>query len=379
MALSVDDCGLIYDAANRPPAERIAFFTNLAATREGVLFAAGQVGASKHAVGSTIKLFRSRDGALWSELPATFDTTCAGLPGSLAGPSLVEAEPGRLLLLATWFDRSDPQRPLFDPVTEGILHSRQLLAESVDDGAVWTAWRELPTPGLTGCSSTGPVVRWADGALAYAFESFKEFDDPRPARHAAQLMVSRDGGRSFSSPLLVAQDPRHEKYYWDQRLCPTSRPGEFVAMFWTHDRRQRRDLRVHWLRSTIDAPQPRPLPAETSIPGQIAAPLWLDDSRLFAFVVDRDQAGTMTLWLSTDGGASWSAESRLVVHRHCERAKLSQGRQDIHFAQYWEDMGKWSFGHPALLVLPDNRLLAAWYAGTPDSMSLHFARVRIDR
>src|SRR5436190_2306056 len=33
-----------------------------------------------------------------------------------------------LLLFATWFDRSDPARPLYDPATEGILHSKQLFA-----------------------------------------------------------------------------------------------------------------------------------------------------------------------------------------------------------------------------------------------------------
>jgi len=30
--------------------------------------------------------------------------------------------------------------------------------------------------------------------IAFAFESFKEYDDPRPARHAAWLLVSHDGG-----------------------------------------------------------------------------------------------------------------------------------------------------------------------------------------
>ena len=41
------------------------------------------------------------------------------------------------------------------------------------------------------------------------------------------------------------------------------------------------------------------------------------------------------------------------------------------------DMGKWSFGHPAARLLPDNKLLLAYYAGTPDCMSIHWARVTI--
>jgi hypothetical protein len=83
----------------------------------------------------------------------------------------------------------------------------------------------------------------------------------------------------------------------------------------------------------------------------------------------------MTLWASADGGASWPAKDRLVVYTHDERAALSQGRENIDFAQYWEDMGKWSFGHPAIRRLPNGAVLLAWYAGAPDCMSLHWARV----
>lgn len=377
--MDIESRGLIFDAAGRPPAERIAFFTGLCPLAGGGVLAGFQLGSGKHAPDSTIRLCRSDDGGeSWRELPARFETRLNGVSGSLAAPEVVEVEPGRLLLFATWFDRSDPARPLFDPVTEGILRSRLLRASSTDSGSTWTPWAVVPTPGLAGCASTGPVVRWPDGTIAYAFESFKEFDDPRPARHAAWVVVSRDLGRTFSEPRLVAQDPRHDVYYWDQRLCPTPEPGEFVALFWTHDLRQKRDLAVHMRRGRITASSVELTPIRpTTIPGQIAAPLLLDDGRLLAFVVDRDRPGTLKLWVSSDGGRTWPAGARLLVHEHEERAALTQGREDIDFKQYWEDMGKWSFGHPAVRPLGNGRVLLAWYAGTPEAMSLHWARVRV--
>jgi hypothetical protein len=289
---------------------------------------------------------------------------------------MVEVAPGRLLLFSTWFDRSDPARPLFDPVTEGILRSKQLLAVSTDDGDTWSAWQEIPTPGLTGCATTGPVTAWPDGTIAYAFESFKEYDDPRPGYHAAWLLISRDGGRSFEKPFLLAQDSAHRVYYWDQRLCPTDKPGEFVALFWTHDLQAKRDLSGHFLRASINRPITE-LPRDTGIPGQIAAPLLLPDGRILAFVVDRGRPGTMRLWQSRDGGASWPEDEALTVHQHEEQAKLSQGRENIDFKQYWEDMGKWSFGHPAIRLLDDDHVLLAYYAGTPERMSIHWAHVRV--
>jgi len=376
--MHVEAHGLISDAARRPDSQRISYFTALCPLRSGVLLAAFQVGPYKHAPDNTIGLCRSMDGGVtWRDVPQAFETRLGAVSGSLAGAEMVETANQRLLLFATWFDRSERDRPLFDPVTEGLLRSRQLLAVSEDDGLSWSPWREVPTPGLTGCALTGPVIAWPDGALAFAFESFKEFDDPQPARHAAWLLISRDGGETFDPPWRVAQHPEHSLYYWDQRLCPTATPGEFVALFWTHDRAAQRDRRVHWLRASIHDTQPLPLPRETTLPGQIAAPLWLDNDRLVAFVVDRDQPGTLTLWQSPDGGCTWPRDARLVVHQQQELAKLSQGRDQIDFAQYWEDMGRWSFGHPALRRLAEDRLLLAFYAGTPERMSIHWARVRL--
>lgn len=378
MTMNLEARGLVSDAAQRSAAEPISYFSALCSLQSGTILAGFQVGRVKHGPDNTIGLSRSTDnGANWTAVPFRFESQLSGVPGSLAGAEMVEAAPGRVLLFATWFDRSDRDRPLFDPTTEGLLRSRQLMAVSTDEGLSWSPWRELPTPGLTGCALTGPPVRWSDGTIALAFESFKEFDDPKPARHAAWLLISRDGGETFDPPWKVAQHPEHTLYYWDQRLCPTMTPGEFIALFWTHDRAAQRDRRVHHLQASIHNAQPLPLPVETTIPGQIAAPQWFSDGRLFAFVVDRDQPGSLTLWQSSDGGVTWPSDSRLVVHQQAELAKLSQGREHIDFAQYWEDMGKWTFGHPAIRRLSHDRLLLAFYAGTPDRMSIHWARVRV--
>ncbi len=392
--LTIENRGLIFDSSQQSRQHRIAFFTSLCCLRSGAILCGFQLGPKKHAVDSIIGLCRSEDqGLSWHRLPAEFPTTIDGVPGSLGAAELVEAFPGRLLLFATWFDRSEPDRPLFDPVTQGILKSKQLLSISTDEGQTWSEWRQLPTPGLTGCAMTGPVTQWADGQIAFAFESFKEFDDPQPGHHAAWLMVSDDHGETFDSPVLVARHPAHRIYYWDQRLCAGTEPGELTALFWTHDLAQQCDLTVHLrhttlqsLRSAADGDTHGDSSAggrsdirDTGISGQIAAPARLRDGRLLAFVVDRSQPCTMSLWCSSDDGRTWPIAQRLVVYTHDEQAQTTQGQQNIDFRQYWEDMGKWSFGHPAIRLLQDDRVLLAWYAGTPDCMSIHWARVHIGR
>ena len=85
----------------------------------------------------------------------------------------------------------------------------------------------------------------------------------------------------------------------------------------------------------------------------------------------------MTLWQSRDEGLSWPEADRLVIHTHDERAVVTPGGEAVEFNQYWEDMGKWSFGHPTLRAIDERHVLCAWYAGTPDCMSIHWARVGV--
>src|SRR5262249_9028131 len=158
-----------------------------------------------------------------------------------------------------------------------------------------------------------------------------------PARHGAWVIASRDGGRTFEAPHLIAQDPANQIYYWDQRLAEAGPNGEYIALFWTYHREQKKDRNVFFLRGSLrDDSAARKQPRDTGIPGQIAAPLLLEHGRILGFVVNRDRPGTMTLWQSRDGGKTWPAAEKLVVHEQQERAALTQGKENIDFAQYWE-------------------------------------------
>lgn len=374
---SIEARGIIHDATRKPDHEKVSIFPGLASMRDGTLLAAYQAASVKQAIDATLRVSRSTDGGnSWKELPFRFETKFNGVQGSFAGGEMTETEPGRLLMFATWFDRSDPKRPLFDPVSGGIVHCKLLLATSTNKGDSWSPWTEFNVHGLKGCAGTGPILRWPDGSIAVAFESYREYDEPNPGHHAAWVCVSRDGGRSFGKPIEVAIDPRHEVYYWDQRLCTAGPNGEYVAMFWTHDLARKQDLSVHFKRGSIHKPGSEGI-SETIIRGQIAAPVQLPDGRVLSFVVDRVKPATLKLWVSHDGGKTWPEKDVLVVYNHEEKAAVTQGQKNIDYAQYWEDMGKWSFGHPGVHLLANGKLLLIHYAGTPDRMSIHWIRLAV--
>lgn len=101
-------------------------------------------------------------------------------------------------------------------------------------------------------------------------------------------MVSRDQGESFGRPISMARDPDSQIYYWDQRLCAGRQPGEFVGLYWTHNRARQKELNVHLPIGTIEPDGCNgPHIRATTLSGRIAVPLLLSEGRLFCVVVER--------------------------------------------------------------------------------------------
>jgi hypothetical protein len=367
-AVRVLSRAVAHDARGSRDARHAASFTSLCVLANGTVLCIFQVGSTKHARDATLRISRSRDGGRsWATLPTQFQTVFDGIPGSLAAGEIVETSTGHLFLIATWFDRSDGGATVFNAELEAVRPSRQLRAYSSDEGSTWSAWSELRLP-HPGCAITGPLLRWADGMIGFAYESYRDTRDPRPdVHHAAWLAVSCDDGATFGPSLLVAEHPQHHLYYWDQRLCESRHGHGFTALFWTHDLVRKKDLNVH--RLTAAAGDRASRPVDSLIPGQIAAPLELADGRLIAAVVDRgDHCAVRLYLLDTQDGVPIQL---LEVYRHDESAQLTQAASAIDFRKYWSDMQRWSFGHPALRQLPSGEVLLAYYAGEPNAMSIH--------
>jgi hypothetical protein len=220
-------------------------------------------------------------------------------------------------------------------------------------------------------------VQWSDGAIALPFESHKPFDDPDPARRDVQaswLMVSKDFGTTFTGPYLVAQHPQHTVYYWDQRVCAGKQSGDYCALFWTHDRGLGRDVNVHMKQGRLaPADASSETVQDTMMPGQIATPTYLPGGQLCALVVDRRWPGKIALWLSKDNGASWLEQAPAYVHSGA--APSGYGSDTVKYAEVWESLEKWRFGHPMMRVLTDRLGLITYYAGTAAGLDIHWARV----
>lgn len=349
-------------------------FPSIARGADGELIATWRMGSQKDSADGAIWLASSHDnGRSWSVPTEVFQ------PGTRDGelwephyaPIAILSD-RRMLAAVMWVSRREPALAFFNPVTEGILPLHTLIYESPDNGQSWNKTSALDTAHYAGpLAITGPLLELPNGELACQFEVNKQYNDPKPWRHAAALTFSRDGGRTWAECSEVANDPSGQLMYWDARIISMG-SRQCLAAFWTFDRVNRRDRRVHISRSD-DRGRNWAKPQETPVVGQVADPVPLRDARLVLIVVDRFESRSIKAYLSDDDGTSFG--DGLVIYRQ------PGGRMDVGHnsatADYLQDMELWTFGRVQAVTDADRNIWVVYYAGDANSTGIYCAKIEL--
>lgn len=368
--------GVIWDARCAPRNEATASATSAVLLADGTVLATCRLGSDREGADGHTAVFATNDaGASWElRWLGLAERVWDDWAGETRGWYIAELGPGELVASVLWTDRSDPTRPWVNPLTQGLLGMRVYHLYSSDGGRSWPKRRRIDLSPHQGASSTGPVVRLADGALAQPFETWKSYEDEAPGRPAAWLNISNDGGQTWPTDVLVARDPGNGLFYWDQRLATHPDDGRLVTMFWTHDVRSGQDVDVHiaWGSSTG---REWTAPIGTGLPGQHCQPISLGGDRLMAVYSHRNDPPGIRAALSEDFGRTWDRGTEIVVwasEAGAEPGADGARAQD----EYWNDMGAWQFGHPRGVRLPDGQVLIVFYGGSGLTRSARWVRVR---
>lgn len=345
-------------------------FPSVTALASGTLIATLRAGASKDDAGERIEIHRAAPpGDEWTGPSAILRAPdIAGKAGSLKLCYMTETAPGSLLAAAMWVDRqSHPGAPLFNADTDGCLPMAILLARSGDDGRTWGAWEKVPLPDHLGPPSlTAPILVLPGGGLIMSIETNKTYGDAGPWDQRAVLLRSADGGATWSGPATIAHDPSGRLFNWDMR-CAVRPDGRIETFAWTYDTAAGVYLDIHRRTATADARE-----VTEAIPlgfaDQPGRPAILPDGRLVLPYVDR--FGTERICARIASRADGDFGAPIVLHRQ-EGGTGAASAADETLSQ----MSRWSYGLPWAEVLPGGAVLILWYAGTPDRMDIHWARL----
>lgn len=348
-------------------------FPSLVEMPDGTLVVSWRVGSQKDSADGRILLSRSTDqGKSWStpnELPAGPWTN---EPGEVHYAPLTVLGHEHLLATLMWVDRSDAALPFFNPTTEGLLPIRTWLCESRDGGRSWDDYRCVDNETDSGpLPLTGPVLVLGDGRWACQIEVNKPYEDPTPWRHAAAWKISYDKGHRWPEYYEVANDPTGRLMYWDARYALGAN-GRMLAAFWTYDRRQQTDQRIH-LSESRDHGRTWSKPRDCGLMGQVCYPVLLGNDRLLLTYVDRFHTRSIRAALSDDLGQSFVEDA--IVYRH-PVGHADPGETSA-LAGYLQDMELWTFGRVEALLGRDGTVWAVYYAGDSQTTSIRWARLDV--
>lgn len=369
--------GEMLSATNAPVNQRSNSSTTVMQMRSGRVLATSRLGSDREGPDGHTAVLSSQDGGYTWRLDflGLSERIWDGVRGETRSWLVSELNPGELTATVMWVDRSDADSPWVQPETQGLLPMHVYTLTSVDGGETWSGRRKLDLGSHPSSSPTGPILRLADGVLAQPFEYWKEYADPNPARPRAMLRLSHDEGLTWTDEVVVAGHPRNELYYWDQRIATHPQTGQLVAMFWTHNPITGRDLDIHIAWGSPDGREwttPRP----TGVLGQHCAPIPIGGDSLVALYAHRSNPGGIRARMSRNFGRTWDSESDISVYRSGTGAEQGVGAARNQ-EDYWQDMGAWTFGHPAGTLLSDGEILAVFYGGLSATRSARWARIRI--
>ena len=316
---------------------------------------------------------RSTDGGKsWIDEGLVYDRSRDDRPYSYRGGQLTKLSNGSLFLLTSRWDRSDPDKPLYNPETEGYLPVEMLYFRSEDNGHNWSGPHLVTRAGEIIGNNSGPVLELSDGRLLLPFETWKAYDDPAPAKQRAMALFSEDGGKTWGNPTVVADGTAEQIIYWDMRIIPLGGDRLF-SVFWTHDMKTDKDLQIHRSISE-DGGKTWSKPVPTGIEGQVSQPVHLGAGRILLLYNLRyaERPGIMAV-LSEDEGRTWDLAHQITVWDAAGQTNVGTATRDRAVA----DMSTFAFGYPGGILTNDGTVLMSYWATQSCVTHIRWARLQV--
>jgi len=222
-------------------------------------------------------------------------------------------------------------------------------------------------------SSTDRPLALKNGTILLPYESWKTYEQVK-GFHSSACLLSTDKGQSWSWPIVIAEDPTQRLYFYDSRLTVAPDTGKIVDLLWTFDSSKGVDAPIHIHFGRLDGLE-WTYPKSTGIQGQIASPLAIGSERLLMTYVHRHDPPSLRVVLSNDFGNTWQTQNELEIYRcDAQQSGVGVSRNE---SESWDDMARWTFGHPCSLMLSEDTILLCFYAGNQQHLNIQWIKIAL--
>lgn len=328
---------------------RNSAFLHLCQLPGGRILAAHQMGQAFESVDGTTFLSESDDGGrTWSAPRQAFDKSGEDVPLTDCA-KLTPLPDGRLLAFGYEFFRRNPDLPIGNPQTGGLLDDQVYFSLSEDGGRTWSKHQTVPTAWNGHTEASAPLSILQDGSWATPITGFPNWEGKPVSRNCGRLLRSRDQGRTWNDGAVCMEFPGDAVTCYEQRMCQLE-DGTLAVIGWNEDTASGKRLNNH---VTISRDNGRTFsaPIDTGVHGQAASILAVGGGRvlsLHAVRRDTDAPGIYACLASLSGGG-W--ETLAFERIWAPDAPMSQNLKAAEVFSFLK------FGQPGLIRLASGEFL----------------------
>jgi len=334
-----------------------AYFPNILQLSDKEFFCAYSRGSAWVSIDIRGHKLRSVDGGKnWTDEGVIYDGSKDDKPYSYHGNFLTDLKDGTLLCLSVCFDRSDPDKLMYNPETEGYLPVKAALFRSTDRGRTWSLPQYISLPDGEIGNPCGPVKELTDERWLMPFETWKAWDDAGPAKQRTVAIFSGDKGVTWGDRTIIIDGHEEGIIYWDTSIT-TMKDGRLFCMAWTRDQRLDKDIPLHRCISE-DQGKTWSKPESVGLTGHTMSIVELDDRRMLMIYSLRnvERPGIMAV-LSNDSGKTFDADHQIRIWDAFGQTTTGIPYSDRCLAE----MSMYSFGKPNVLQTTDGSCLAGFW------------------
>lgn len=321
---------------------------------DGKLLASHQMGQAFESVDGTSYISESVDGGVtWSKPRQMFDKTGETVP--LNDNCKITLLPdGSLVALGYQFFREDPELPLGNAETGGLLSDEIFFSRSFDGGTTWTPRQSVNCAWGNHAEASAPITVLQDGSWATPITGFAKWDGTSAGRNCGRLLRSFDQGKTWNDDAVCAAFPGDSVTCFEQRLCQLE-DGTLVVIGWNEDMKTGQRLPNH-LFFSHDNGKTFSQPVSTGVMGQASFVMALEGTKvltLHAVRRDTDRPGIYAC-IADVAGDRWQ-----LLEQACVWEPNSPILKNTRVAEIFAFL---KFGQPGAIRLADGDILMShWH------------------
>ena len=348
------DLNIIYENPLPQLRSRQAAFPNVCQLPDGTLLSAFVIGEAFESIDCASYICRSTDGGkTWSKPKKMFDPDQFGRCFTDAC-KLTLLPDGRVIALGYAYFRDDPELPVGNPETGGLLDDFVFYSISEDGGETWSKLETVDCAWGPHIEASAPLYVLRDGTWITPITGFPAWDGHMTGPMCGRALMSKDQGKTWNddSVCMVFDEP---VTCYEMRMCELS-SGALLCIGWNENTATGQRLNNHYTVS-YDGGKTWSEPITTGIQGQASSLCALDDDKLLAIHAvrrDTDRPGVYAYlvdfsdktWKILDEALLWEPAVPMI--------------KDTKMAEIFSFV---KFGQPIVIRLQDGGLLLSfWYA-----------------